>query len=119
MLLAIHHAQIMIPPGGEPAAREFYGRLLGLAEIAKPAHLAVRGGLWFSVGGLELHLGVDENETPSARAHLAYQVLNLDAARAALHAAGVATKDSAEIDGYRRCELRDPFGNRIELVQRV
>src|SRR5262245_22002430 len=43
---SIHHAQIMIPPGGEAEARRFYGELLGMTEIEKPEPLRARGGLW-------------------------------------------------------------------------
>ena len=47
---SIHHAQIMMPPGGEAQARRFYGELLGMAEIEKPAPLRARGGLWMQAG---------------------------------------------------------------------
>ena len=43
----IHHVQLACPPGTEPALREFYGSVLGLAEIPKPPALAARGGCWF------------------------------------------------------------------------
>jgi hypothetical protein len=33
-----------MPLGGEKKAREFYGDVLGLEELGKPAHLAARGG---------------------------------------------------------------------------
>jgi catechol 2,3-dioxygenase-like lactoylglutathione lyase family enzyme len=44
-LLAIDHVQLGMPAGGEPAARTFYGGVLGLAEVAKPPQLAGRGGV--------------------------------------------------------------------------
>ena len=44
MLRAIDHVQIAIPVGGEDQARPFYGDLLGLTEVPKPAELAKRGG---------------------------------------------------------------------------
>ena len=45
--LAIDHVQIAIPLGGEAAARGFYGDLLGLTELPKPADMAARGGCWY------------------------------------------------------------------------
>ena len=45
--------------GGEDAARTFYGSLLGMTELAKPAALAARGGCWFTAGTAVLHLGVE------------------------------------------------------------
>ena len=56
----IHHVQVAAPPACEEAAREFYGRLLGLEEIEKPPLLAVRGGCWFALGDGELHVGVED-----------------------------------------------------------
>jgi len=40
----IHHVQLACPPGTEDALRAFSTGVLGLAEIAKPAVLAARGG---------------------------------------------------------------------------
>jgi catechol 2,3-dioxygenase-like lactoylglutathione lyase family enzyme len=47
---ALHHVQLAMPRGAESAARAFYGGVLGLAEIVKPAALAARGGVWFRAG---------------------------------------------------------------------
>ena len=44
-LLTIDHIQLGMPAGGETTARAFYGRVLGLAEVAKPPQLAGRGGV--------------------------------------------------------------------------
>lgn len=44
----IAHVQVSITPGGEDAARAFYGGLLALPEIPKPESLADRGGCWFA-----------------------------------------------------------------------
>jgi hypothetical protein len=37
---------VAAPPACEAAAREFYGSLLGLAEVEKPEPLRGRGGVW-------------------------------------------------------------------------
>ena len=55
----IHHVQLACPPGSEDTVRDFYGRVLGFQEMAKPPVLAVRGGCWFRGHGIELHLGVE------------------------------------------------------------
>ena len=47
-LVGIDHVQLSMPPGGEAEARRFYGSVLGLREVAKPAELAGRGGCWFA-----------------------------------------------------------------------
>ena len=122
VLRRIHHAQILIPAGGEAEARRFYCTLLGLVEVDKPAPLQARGGFWLAVGDAQqLHVGIEPGFAARAgsREHVAYEVDDLDAASARLAAAGIAVKIGSEVPGYRRCELRDPFGNRVELMQAV
>jgi hypothetical protein len=46
----IDHFQIAAPKGCEAEARRFFGDLLGLQEIEKPAPLRPRGGCWFRIG---------------------------------------------------------------------
>jgi len=112
----IHHVQVSIPPGGEPAARRFYSELLGLPELEKPASLGDRGGVWFACGDQQLHCGV-EPEVARSRRHPAFLTDDLDALRAHLLAGDVPVVDDRQIPGYRRFYAEDPFGNRIELLQ--
>jgi catechol 2,3-dioxygenase-like lactoylglutathione lyase family enzyme len=58
--------------------------------------------------------GVDRAAT---KAHIAYQVSDLAAWRARLEEAGIAILDGIPIPGYDRFEFRDPFGNRVEMIQ--
>jgi catechol 2,3-dioxygenase-like lactoylglutathione lyase family enzyme len=118
MLKKVHHAQFSIPAGEEETARAFYVGLLGLKEIEKPAALKeARGGFWMELAGFQIHVGTDEvTERARSKAHLAYEVEDLEAWRGRLEAAGVAVKDGKPIPGYRRFEFRDPFGNRIEFL---
>jgi catechol 2,3-dioxygenase-like lactoylglutathione lyase family enzyme len=114
----LDHVQFPIPPGSEAEAREFYGGVLGLDEIPKPDSLRANGGLWFRAGDVELHLGVEAVESPPSKRHSAFEVGNLDHARAQLAANGVAVDDETAIPGRDRFSFRDPFGNRLELLQR-
>ena len=115
-IVGLDHVQLAIPAGGEDAARAFYGGLLGLTEVPKPAALAGRGGCWFAGPGVAIHLGVEEPFVPASKAHAALLVDGLDGLRAALEAAGVSVhRDPADI-GVRRFHAFDPFDNRIELV---
>ena len=69
-LPVLDHVQVAAPPGCEAAARRFYGELLGLVEVEKPAALASRGGVWFALGaGAQLHVGVAEEFAPARKAH--------------------------------------------------
>ena len=116
----LDHAQLTVPSDREPEARAFYLGVLGLPEIAKPAALAGRGGFWTALGGVQVHVsledGVDRERT---RAHLAYEVTGLAAWRARLESLGLMPQSGSPLPGRRRLELRDPFGNRLELLERV
>ena len=117
-LVQIDHVQLAIPPGGEPRAREFYTGLLGLPEREKPAILAGRGGVWFELGSLKLHLGIEEDFRPAKKAHPALQVQGLPLLLSQLIAAGCNVADAEDVEGYKqRAFVDDPFGNRIELVE--
>lgn len=117
---AIHHVQLAMPPGEERAGRRFYGDLLRLPEVYKPAELAARGGVWFRSGAVEVHLGVEgDGFRPARKAHPALLVNGLEALRAVLEGAGYPTEEDVQLEGYRRCFVRDPFGNRIELLERA
>jgi len=116
--LAIDHVQIAMPPGGEPAARKFYCDIMGLSEVAKPKELAGRGGCWFESGNVRVHLGVEADFRPAKKAHPAFEVSGLASLIIRLGAAGVPLKQDVPLDGMERVHVEDPFGNRIELLER-
>jgi catechol 2,3-dioxygenase-like lactoylglutathione lyase family enzyme len=109
--------QLAIPTGGEPACRRFYGELLGMTELPKPPVLAARGGCWFGLGRVELHLGVEEPFAPARKAHPGIQVDGLDELAARLTAGGVEVRPDAELPGWTRFYADDPFGNRLEFLE--
>lgn len=115
---AIHHVQLAMPRGEEERARRFYGDVLGLTEIPKPAALRERGGLWFRIGTLELHLGVEDDFHPARKAHPGLLVDDLRSVVARAEAAGHAARPDNLLEGYDRAYVDDPFGNRIELLER-
>jgi catechol 2,3-dioxygenase-like lactoylglutathione lyase family enzyme len=117
-IVGIDHVQLLMPTGGEAAARRFYGELLGLREVAKPADLAPRGGCWFvGVGGTALHLAVDQRFIAAHKAHPGLIVVDLEAARRLLVAGGARIIEDESGLNVRRCYTEDPFGNRIELIE--
>jgi catechol 2,3-dioxygenase-like lactoylglutathione lyase family enzyme len=118
-IVGIDHVQVAAPPGCEERARAFYGALLGLTEVERPAALAARGGCWFACGAQGLHVGVGEAFAPATKAHPALRVRDgqaLAALVARLEAAGHATRGDVDLPGLERAFVDDPFGNRIELV---
>ena len=113
----LDHVQVAMPAGGEGAARPFYGTALGLREIPKPAPLAARGGVWYAIGDLQLHLGVAEDFSPAKKAHPAFRVRDAASLAARLREAGFAVRWDASLPGCDRFYTDDPFGNRIEILQ--
>jgi catechol 2,3-dioxygenase-like lactoylglutathione lyase family enzyme len=118
-IIGLDHLLLAIPEGGEDTARVFYCGLLGFSEIAKPDSLAGRGGLWLLSGAVTLHLGVEQNYLPPQRAHPGLLVDNLAALLKILRKAGVALTFDVPLPGYERVHIRDPFGNRLELMQKL
>jgi catechol 2,3-dioxygenase-like lactoylglutathione lyase family enzyme len=115
----IHHVQIAAPPGSEEQARTFFAGILGLKEIPKPANLATRGGAWFSGGDLEIHVGIDHDFKPARKAHVALQTDDLDGLRHHLQQHHIDIWEDEPLPGYRRFYAADPFGNRMEFVERA
>lgn len=116
-IIAINHVQLAMPSGEEDAARYFYAGLLDIPEIKKPLHLVKRGGCWFECGALKVHLGVEHDFRPARKAHPAFNVTCLAALLRRLSEAGFEAVEDEPFDGYHRCYVADPFGNRIELVE--
>jgi len=114
----LDHVQLCVPPGAEGQAREFYGKLLGLAEIEQPAPLRANGGLWFEIADIQLHIGVERDQRKSKR-HPAFEVENIETVRNYLEANGVKTRDEISLAHVKRFSFFDPFDNRIELLERT
>jgi catechol 2,3-dioxygenase-like lactoylglutathione lyase family enzyme len=115
---AIEHVQLAMPRGQEPKARAFYQDVLGIPERAKPPELAKRGGAWFEEGALKIHLGVEDDFRPARKAHPALLVDGLSDLIARLEAAGHPVIEEP-MAGFRRIYTEDPFGNRLELMERL
>ena len=116
-VVGLDHVQLAMPAGGEDEARRFYGALLGLREVVKPAPLAGRGGCWFEGPGTQIHLGIEADFVPARKAHPALRVADLDTCQQVLAAAGVQIVPDVTLPHVRRFYAADPFGNRIEFIQ--
>jgi catechol 2,3-dioxygenase-like lactoylglutathione lyase family enzyme len=118
--LAIDHIQLSIPPGGEEQARRFYGDLLGFLEVPKPAEFLNRGGAWFEQGTIKLHLGVEADFHPLKKAHPGLLVEDLEALIARLSEADYEVdRNQPPLETYKRAHVLDPFGNRLELLEKL
>jgi catechol 2,3-dioxygenase-like lactoylglutathione lyase family enzyme len=115
----LDHLQIAAPQGCAPAAREFYGAILGLPEIEKPESLRSRGGCWFQCGSQQLHLGVEQDFRPAKKAHPAFVVSDLDELRQELLSRGIRVREDTRVPGMRRFFAEDPWGNRLEFIEQA
>lgn len=113
----IHHVQLSAPAGSEGKARAFWATLLGYEEIAKREALVGRGGCWFRGPGIEIHVGIEADFRPAAKAHPGLQIAGLDAMAERLAEAGYGVAWDGDLPGMRRFYTADPFGNRIEFLE--
>ena len=116
-IAGIDHVQVAIPPGADEAARAFYGGVLGLTQIPKPAPLNASGGLWFQTGATQLHIGGQADFVPAKKAHPAFIVDDFSGYCALLVERNVSVREEPQVYGRRRAGIEDPFGNRIELIE--
>lgn len=97
-------------------ARDFYGRVLGLIEVARPESFDFPG-TWYQIGTTCLHLlGKPTRDTECSR-HFCIRVPDLRSAEAHLKLMSWPFQWQAKhkIIGIDRFFLHDPDGNRIEV----
>lgn len=117
-LTHIDHIQLAAPPNSESEARHFFGTVLGLTEVEKPESLKKRGGVWFEFGSYQLHIGVEPAFSPAKKAHPGFHVKNLPAFKDHLASFGISFIEDKNITGVERIYVDDPFGNRMEFLEK-
>jgi catechol 2,3-dioxygenase-like lactoylglutathione lyase family enzyme len=118
VIIGLDHVQVAAPPNNEQEARRFYGSLLGLPEIPKPAGVAESGGAWFACGAQQIHVGVQDPFLASRKAHPGLAVADaaaLNALAERLTSAGAPVRWDDRLEDVQRFYTEDPWGNRIEL----
>jgi catechol 2,3-dioxygenase-like lactoylglutathione lyase family enzyme len=117
--LALSHVNVTVPANAEAAAKKFYGTVLGLQELPKPAGSRQNVGAWYQLGGVQLHLSVEENVTNAASdRHVCYVVTDVAVAERRLRDSGIEIiPDPRPIAGVNRFYVRDPGGNLIEIAE--
>ncbi|MFO0808202.1 MAG: VOC family protein [Gemmataceae bacterium] len=97
-------------------SRAFYRDVLGLREVPPP-HTFDFVALWFDLGGQYLHLlHKPQPDTISPR-HFALHVEDVKAWRDHCRTHGLAVEETVSIPNADRFFIRDPDGNRIELIE--
>lgn len=116
-ITGVDHLQIAVPRALEEECLAFYRHVLGLVEIPKPPELRARGGAWFQLSNLQVHVGLDAEPSTESRRHICFLVRDIAAARVQIEARGVDVEAEAMAEGRRRFFVRDPAGSRIEFAQ--
>lgn len=115
--MRIDHIQLAIPAASEDANRVFWVDILGFTEIEKPDALKHRGGAWFSLDGVGVHLGVMADFVPAKKAHPAFRVADLTSLADTLAQANHLVRWDENIKNRRRFFTEDPAGNRVEFIE--
>ncbi len=120
MIKGLHHVQITIPKETEEKAKNFYCGILGLQEVEKPESLKGRGGFWLKVGDKDVHIGTEDDfDRLKTKAHIAYEVEDISYWKNRLTKENIQILDGVPIPNFERFEFRDPFGNRVEMIQNL
>ena len=118
----VHHVNVTVPKSLEEAAKHFYGVVMGLHEVPKPEGSRGRGGAWYQLGHLQLHLSLEEprGENCISKRHICYTVTDVAEAEQKFRNAGVEiVPDDMPLLGWSRFYVRDPGGNRLEIAQAI
>jgi catechol 2,3-dioxygenase-like lactoylglutathione lyase family enzyme len=120
MNASLHHVNVTVPKALEDAAKHFYGVVMDLQEVPKPEASRARGGAWYQLGQIQLHLSIEEvqGENCLSKRHVCYTVSDLAEAEQRFRSAGVEIfPDDMPTPGWSRFYVRDPGGNRLEIAQ--
>lgn len=112
-----HHVNLGVPPEAADAQAEFLVEILGyqrVPEEERPAGIGVR---WFRADdGSEVHLSVDPEHRPAAKAHVAIHYgPDLPSVAERLERAGIDQRVLGRAGFPRTITCRDPAGNLWEL----
>src|SRR4051794_16590657 len=114
MVTSLQHVNVTVPPELEAETKHFYGEVLGLKQVPKPA-TARQSGAWYQIGANQLHLSVeDEERGPLSSRHVCFHVSDLAEAEKKFRDAGVEIiTDKRASAGTLRFYIRDPGGNQL------
>ena len=117
MVTSFHHVNVTVPPELEDAAKGFYGSVLGLKQIPKPA-TSRQSGAWYEIGSTQLHLSVEVEEQALSSRHVCFTVSDLAEAEQRFREAGIEIiPDPRPNPNSPRFYVRDPAGNQLEITQ--
>lgn len=120
-IIKFNHVNVTVPSALESVSKHFYGAVLGLPEVRKPAGTRQGMGAWYELGAVQLHLSIEDNaDNEKSDRHVCYQVSDIAAAQLEFRNAGIdVIPDPRPVTGQSRFFVRDPGGNLIEITQKL
>jgi catechol 2,3-dioxygenase-like lactoylglutathione lyase family enzyme len=115
----VQHVTItVLDEGLLPEVERFYNRLGGIAQRRPPKLEADTPGRWLGFENTQLHLVIG---APVAEpAHFALDLgEQFDSVIAGLADQQVEVREARDLWGARRCFVKDPAGNLVELFERA
>ncbi|WP_407673539.1 VOC family protein [Parafrankia colletiae] len=110
-----HHANLGVPPGLEEVEGTFLVDVLGYRRMEVPADLAGIARWYEATDGSQIHLSIDPDHRPAARAHTAIEVdEDVVVLETRLAAAGITFRSAGRGD-LTVLFCVDPAGNHWEL----
>ncbi|MGF7236774.1 MAG: VOC family protein [Frankia sp.] len=111
-----HHANLGIPPELADAEADFLVGILGYRRLEPPSAALAYGARWFEADdGTQVHLSLDPDHVPAAKAHTAIDVSGECAEIESRLAAADVPFTAGEFNGGRVVICKDPAGNGWEL----
>ena len=116
MGITLHHVNVTVAPELEEATKHFYGAVLGLTQVPKPA-TSRQSGAWYQIGSNQLHLSVETGGNGAlSSGHVCFAISDLAEAEQKFREAGVEIIPEAHPNSPRFF-VRDPGGNLLEIAQ--
>jgi catechol 2,3-dioxygenase-like lactoylglutathione lyase family enzyme len=83
-IIEVSHVNVTVPQAVAEATKHFYGVILGLQQLQKPAGSRTKVGAWYRLGAVQLHLSIeDEIDNQASNRHVCYVVRDVAAAKTA------------------------------------
>lgn len=113
-MAALQHVSLEVAPSDVEACVAFYGQL-GFDRVEPPPSLADRAA-WMQAGAAQIHLMYVEEPTALPQGHVAVVLDPYEEGLEALARSGYEPEPRTEHWGSPRAYVRDPAGNRVELM---
>jgi catechol 2,3-dioxygenase-like lactoylglutathione lyase family enzyme len=112
-----HHVNLGVPVDGLEDESRWLVEVLEYRSLDPGPERAARGASWFVADdGTQVHLSLDEDHRPAAKAHVAVEIDDLEPVRQRIEGRGERYRVAEQAE-LTVLNCTDPAGNRWELRQ--